>query len=298
MPRFFRQAALVGATLSCATAASALPITPYGDWTLDGALRPSISPVGLGSRSVWTGFYVGTTLGGVWDEQPGLAVRAVPAAGIPDFAAGGVVTGTLHGTTGGFLGGGQVGYDFQWPFGLVTGVEADFVGLTMRNSGQAAASVPPYYGLINGSKRLDNLGSVRGRLGFPILPGILTYMTAGFAYGQAGFSANTAVGLADPLFPSAAAAVTNFSGYCSGWIAGAGVEFPLWANFSGRIEYVHYDLGTASAQAPFVVAGAPWALNIMHETNVKFAGNVIRAGVNYRFNPDVAAPVLPVIAKY
>jgi outer membrane immunogenic protein len=305
---------LVGMAVGGATLARALPITvdPTANWSLEGALRPSFSPMDLGGRVNWTGFYVGVNVGGIWDAEPTANFVGVPIATAPNPTMGVLLNGQAAGESGGFLGGAQIGYDFQWPFGLVTGVEADFQGATLRSQAtQAVGAVQDALypsttdaGSLTASKRLDYLGTVRLRVGYQIIPNVLTYATGGFAYGQTSFNSNAALArynfVGSPIDGSAA--VANYASNRVGYAFGGGVEFPLFANLTARIEYLYYNLGTGSAQTPFIQTvgntpnsfGEHWAL----KTASQFSGSIARVGVNYRFNPDIPTLAMPVVAKY
>jgi len=304
MPRLIRLAALVGMSVAGVTAAHSLPITsdPWSGWTLDGALRSTLSPTPLNARPSWTGFYAGVNAGGVWDGSTVADMVGAPALPQADFMAGDVVTGSVTGTSGGFLGGAQLGYDFQWPFGLVTGLEGDFQGVTLRSSGTLTTILPMAFGAVNASNGADYLGTVRLRFGYQIVPGLLTYATGGFAYGQVGFKTNSSVIAFD--FPGnpvvGAASLANFQSSRVGWAFGGGVEFPIVSNLSAKIEVLRFDLGTGYIQTPFVstVDASLWPA-IAQKSAVHFTGNVARVGLNYRFNGDAPiSPILPVMAKY
>ena len=78
--------------------------------------------------------------------------------------------------------------------------------------------------------------------------------------------------------------------------AGGGVEWMFMPNWSGKLEYLYYDLGSvASPQTALSGAGAtgPWAYTA--STSARFNGHIVRAGLNYHFN--WASPS-PVVAKY
>src|SRR5208283_4889306 len=123
MSTLLRFALLCGVTIAAVTAARALPLTPVpgSAWPLDASLRPSLSP-NLAPWQNWSGFHVGVNVGGAWD--------GAPAA---DFGAGAVVTQTLGANGAGAIGGAQIGYDFEWPFSLLTGVDADFQALSFSD---------------------------------------------------------------------------------------------------------------------------------------------------------------------
>jgi len=293
----WRVAIICGATVAAATVAQALPLTPVPGPPLDASLRPSLSP-NLAPWQSWSGFHVGANLGGAWDGAPAADFLALPLSPLADFGAGAVVTRSLSGNGAGAIGGAQIGYDFEWPFGLLTGVEADFQGLSFRDSAWlSAAALTGAAGSVMGTKRVETLGTLRLRLGYQVTPGVLFYGTGGYAYGQAGFAASGEA-VSFP-FSFAAASFANYSGLRGGFAAGGGLEFAITPNLIGRVEYLRYDLGTAWRLAPFLSTdvSALWP-GLAQRVQANFSGNVVRAGLNYRFAPELPPPVLPVMAKY
>lgn len=99
---------------------------------------------------------------------------------------------------------------------------------------------------------LDWLGTVRGRVG-AAWDRFLPYVTGGLAYGKGV--------LTTPAFKDD---VTHI-----GWTVGAGVEAAVTQTISAKIEYLYVDLGEKTYGPPGTRAG--------------FDGNLLRAGVNYRF---------------
>jgi outer membrane immunogenic protein len=299
MSTILRLVTLCGVTIAAVTAARALPLTPVpgSAWPLDASLRPSLSP-NLAPWQNWSGFHVGANLGGAWDGAPTADFLGLPVGPAADFGAGAVVTHTLGSNGAGMIGGAQIGYDFEWPFGLLTGVEADFQGLTFSDSAWlSAAALTGAAGAVTGTKRVDSLGTVRLRLGYQAAPGVLFYGTGGYAYGQAGFTASGAA-VSFPL-NFAAASFANYAGLRGGFAAGGGLEYAISPNLIGRVEYLRYDLGAASRLSPFLTTDSAlqWP-GLAQRVEATFSGNILRAGLNYRFTPELPAPVLPVLAKY
>jgi len=83
-----------------------------------------------------------------------------------------------------------------------------------------------------------------------------------------------------------------------GWTAGGGIEWMAFPNWSVKIEYLYYDLGSVtstgvlSAFTPVPPVAGVYALS---ESKTHLNGNVVRAGINYHFNWFEPAPV---VAKY
>jgi outer membrane immunogenic protein len=167
------------------------------------------------------------------------------------------------------------------------GVPVDFPNETITSSSLA-------------TKNTDYLGTVRGRLGYDVMPTLLVYATGGLAYGGVKSSSSisqTNLGTigADP---GAFASVGNYSATRTGWVVGGGLEWMFAPNWSVNAEYLHYDLGRATyVLSPLafyggfsspLFSGAPLA-------STRFNGNIVRAGISYHFSFGAPAPV---VAKY
>jgi outer membrane immunogenic protein len=265
---------------------------------------------------MWTGFYVGLNAGGTWGNSDN--TNFVTAPGFVNFggisalglnhalsaAAGG--NGFIPGNSTGFIGGAQVGYNYQFYNSFLVGVEADIQGVagskgtgvvTNFTTGPAFPANPTVT-TMTASRSVDYIGTVRGRLGWLVTPTLLVYGTGGFAYG--GVNSNVAlVGAeAPPAGPNNGVWATAgaFSNTRTGWTAGGGAEWMFWPNWSAKVEYLYYDLGRVNyAVAPItqVFPAAPYWTHFP-SANTRFNGNIVRAGLNYHFNWGSA----PVVAKY
>jgi outer membrane immunogenic protein len=151
----------------------------------------------------WTGFYVGGNLGWGWRDDDNETV-VLSGPGIP---AG--LVGTLNfdnGNDGNFLGGGQIGYNYQIG-SFVIGAEADIQGINTDDNdavffpgpGMAGVFVPGEF-----EDSADWFGTVRLRAGVAF-DRFLVYATGGLAYTED----NT------------------------GWTVGGGVEWALPVNWLG-----------------------------------------------------------------
>ncbi|HYI88669.1 MAG TPA: porin family protein [Beijerinckiaceae bacterium] len=145
----------------------------------------------------WTGFYVGVNAGYGWSDN-----------GQDDrfrLGSGDVFTGSAPGTVSfrtnndeseGFLGGAQIGYNWQFTpgNGFVVGVETDIQGIDLdRDNGTTAFTFDPsgvgtgltganFVPVRNSASSLDYFGTIRGRLGYAF-DRFMIYGTGGFAYG-------------------------------------------------------------------------------------------------------------------
>src|SRR4051794_13678074 len=142
----------------------------------------------------WTGFYVGFNVGYGW----GNAETSFDP--LPDPAAFFVLQPQAHDAEpDGIIGGGQVGFNWQWNKWVVFGAEADFQGSDMNGS----KTVSPLFDINGGmppdqldsflvtQERIDWFGTVRGRIGFTPWCRLLIYGTGGLAYGDVHYAANT-----------------------------------------------------------------------------------------------------------
>jgi outer membrane immunogenic protein len=276
---------------------------------------PPVAPV-----MTWTGFYVGLNAGGTWDDNHSVDTLGRPVQGFPDGVGPGsyaansaaAATGSISsGNDGRFIGGGQIGYNWQFGRG-VAGFEADIDGLGQRNrTGVLNNTVGPFpffsaaeviNSQIMSTRTLDYLGTVRGRLGFLPSPSFLLYATGGAAYG--GVRANTSVTQTNndcAQFPGnclgpGGATFGSASSTRFGWTAGVGGEWMFAPHWSAKVEYLYYDLGSLSYNSALATNGAslfgPGTFAIVNvQSTAKFNGSIARVGINYQFGG-------PIVAKY
>jgi outer membrane immunogenic protein len=131
---------------------------------------------------------------------------------------------------------------------------------------------------------------VRARFGVLVSPSTLFYATGGLAYG--GVHAATTITQTDTgILPGPVAVAYGSTGAVNttraGWTAGVGAEMRLWDRWTGKLEYLYYDLGSVSYALPNLVANVPtfaaptWTASAASST--RFAGNILRVGLNYKF---------------
>ena len=88
------------------------------------------------------------------------------------------------------------------------------------------------------------LGTRRGRLAVLPAPTVLVYGTGGLAYCEV--QATTSLTQSDSSGFSGSGTGDDFAYLVTGWTAGGGVEWMFTQNWSAKLEYLHYDLGTIS----------------------------------------------------
>ncbi|HEY8213196.1 MAG TPA: outer membrane beta-barrel protein [Methylocystis sp.] len=245
----------------------------------------------------WTGFYVGLNAGYTFSDSNSVRIASsplLPSAGVVAWAAGANAIAPVQ--TDGFIGGGQIGYNVQFANSFVAGLEADIQGVASDGGSSVAATALPFrtntfFTTLTTRKTLDYLGTVRGRLGFLVTPSLLIYGTGGLAYGGVQTSASVfQFSALNGVFGSGAG---SFSDTRVGWAAGGGAEWLFLPNWSAKIEYLYYDLGSVVSQ--FALAGPPAPIPFaVSQSTSRFNGHLVRAGLNYHFNlgPDL------VVAKY
>jgi outer membrane immunogenic protein len=250
----------------------------------------------------WTGFYVGVNVGYGWsaDRDSDLKLSSV---GIADPSLGLVganalstaintIPNTLNTRSDGIVGGAQIGYNVQVNK-IVWGVEADFSGANLSGSASrtgSAFSPPdtnslPFSITADAQKKLDYLGTFRGRVGYTPVPTLLLYATGGLAYGHVTSSTTVAdipQGIATtPASGSASQGLT-------GWTVGGGFETAIASNWTLKAEYLYYDLGHLSyALSPSMATDTSktTSYGIINTTvNADMKGNIVRLGLNYKTN--------------
>jgi outer membrane immunogenic protein len=281
-------------------------------------------PVFLPPPPMWTGFYIGVNAGYDWSPNSSTNINSAlvfanPLAGVGSNATGNAgalgATGSLPLNLSGFIGGGQTGYNWQFYNNFVVGIEADIQGVAGAHQSDSIATSVGVAGFpgtfadstLSTRKSLDYLGTVRGRFGYLITPTLLAYGTGGLAYG--GINSSTAiaqqiVGVGAATVNAPYFAAGRVSNTKVGWTAGGGLEWMFLPNWSAKIEYLYYNLGSVNygngllADIVTPPGGAVPTGGIFHaiasQSHTSFRGNVVRVGINYHFNWGVA----PVVAKY
>jgi outer membrane immunogenic protein len=256
----------------------------------------------------WTGFYAGFNAGYGFDASSNRNTPTVlavgPGTGLVPANTTAIVAFQNRSSSDGFVGGGQIGYNYQFTpgAGFVVGIEADAQYVDFgrdRNRFAVVSSANPNAVLIgtglagqrvfnpNGISGLDFFGTVRGRLGYA-WDRTLVYATGGFAYGSGG---GNNFGL------------PNNNDFQTGWTAGGGVEYALptdsFLNFfrsnavTLKVEglYVNLDRGNGLNGA-FAVNNNGTVITTANPNVLVLSGGnlrrdtefaVVRAGLNYKF---------------
>ena len=158
----------------------------------------------------------------------------------------------------GFIGGSQVGCNWQWTPSFVWGGEADiqYTGLNgSRDVFAPSASVHQDF-------RSRWLATFRGRFGWLVAPNMNFYATGGLAVCQCQHCSTVNFnGTTDNVSDSTTHA---------GWTLGAGLEWMFVPQWSAKVEYLYVDLGHVSNALPI-------------SNNPSLTKNIFRIGINYHF---------------
>lgn len=251
-------------------------------------------PVAVAVQS-WTGYYVGLNAGYTWSTGNVTAtdVFGNPAlGGGPQLGAGSaaLVNGSRS-VRGSFIGGAQLGYNWQFN-NTVVGVETDLQGIGRSRTRFSSFTDPGFpANPINQTVSQDAswLGTLRGRAGFLATPTFLAYATGGLAYGGGSRLAISQQVIGAPAAPNV---YTSAGGSKTrvGWTVGAGGEWKIGNNWSAKLEYLYYDLGreTNGVLANFNITPTLFTSNVPVS---HFHDHIVRLGVNYRWGA-------PVVARY
>jgi outer membrane immunogenic protein len=259
----------------------------------------------------WTGWYAGVNAGASFGNvKTDFNVAPVTESNL----SGAGVTATTPGVAfsnreypSGFIGGGQIGYNWQFSPIWVVGLEADFQGALERDSNNLtnpfscvappAACGGPGVGTLSGTAvtnhttQIDWFGTVRARIGYVWGNGeVMSYLTGGLAYGEVKIGGTNTVSIPPSSVVPSLTSAFGHSQVNIGWTVGYGIEGKLLIpGWTLKAEYLYVDLGTLDAAGsggsvnffdivPFNLAGGQVT------THTHFTDNILRVGLNYQFH--------------
>ena len=219
----------------------------------------------------WSGCYIGGNIGAGWDDthSGGVGLFGVPQP-YQDF-------GGSNGS--GFIGGGQIGCDYQFASHWVVGIQGKAEFGTINTSNLVAA-----FPGITAAYQLKNTETLTARIGYAFAPSVLAYLKRGAAWSNA-----NAAALAEPVTAEA----SDFT--MTGYTVGGGLEWmfaPGWSVFS---EYNYTDFGTKNVNlySTGLVAGFGAAGVVADTIAMRIRSQEVILGANYKFNWGS-----PVVARY
>jgi outer membrane immunogenic protein len=199
----------------------------------------------------WSGFYAGLNAGYGWAQT---------SAAFTNGASG-----ALSLPAQGALAGGQVG--FNWQQGnIVFGIEGaiDASRLTQDGTGTTNPNISHI------DVNVDQIASIRGRLGWLAQNDLMLYGTAGVAFAHMNrnqiYDPNNGGGPFDPL------TTVPLANWHTGWTVGVGVEKAIGHNWSAGLEYDYAQFNTVHYQSNWTpgAQGTDVSLNLH---TVKFTLN-------------------------
>jgi outer membrane immunogenic protein len=253
----------------------------------------------------WTGFYLGGNVGYRGSQSNKVTTTGSPGFINQTFELGASnITNALaqmannHSSLNsyGFIGGGQVGYNYESGNGVLLGLNTDFDGSTnshntstLQKTVKLADFAENYAGSLSINQKINYLGTLRARLGYLFCPTFLVYAAGGLAYGNV--TLNTTWRAQESLGPAVFPAITpqnNTSKTLTGWTAGGGIEWLFKPDWSAMLEYAYYslnDLNSSVTLAQINRSVSPPVLWGSATANTALSLSVwtIRFGINYHF---------------
>src|SRR5215469_17836746 len=198
----------------------------------------------------WTGFYLGGNIGGAWAHRD-----VTDTFFLGDFGNGN--------NNGVFIGGGQVGYNWQVGYAVLV-IEADFDGAANNNNTRTV-------GIVQVTSNNRWITTLAARFGLTNGPWLFYGKAGGGWVGNEDFTiTNLATG----------ASITASNNSNSGWLVGAGIEWAFLPNWSAKVEYDFLGLDDRTFTVP---AGSPFlAADTFTQSNRSI--QMVKVGINYLFN--------------
>jgi outer membrane immunogenic protein len=227
----------------------------------------------------WTGFYIGAHVGAGWGTTES-TLTGITIPGAPAFA---FAIPFSQDSRSGFLGGGQVGYNWQSGW-AVLGVQGDIAATDIKGT-------TPCFLILSCHTKTDWLATVSGRLGAVVADRGLIYVKGGGAW------MNSKHTVSFPNFGPGGGAINNLviaseDSTAWGWLLGFGTEWMITRNWTAFIEYNYIEFdkkNEAFTINPLLVGGA----NVIVNADLKNKLSIAKVGVNYKFDWGT-----PVVARY
>ena len=190
----------------------------------------------------WTGFYIGGNLGGAWSS-----------ATLTDNPTGA----SISGSNSGFIGGGQIGYNWQVSPQFVLGVEWMFDGTNLHKTSNTVNILGNDF---QATANTDWITTIAGRFGYAMNNWLF------YAKGGGGWAQNSAT--VTNVTQGLSVGNTNTN---AGWLVGGGIEYGLTPNWTMKAEYDYLGLNN-------------WNIDVGAERfSVKRQINMFTVGLNYKF---------------
>jgi outer membrane immunogenic protein len=252
-----------------ATAAAILIATTAAGSAADMAMKaPYAAPAPIWS---WTGFYIGGHVGAGW----GTTESTLSTVSAPGFPAAAVNLPIAQNSRSGFLGGGQIGYNFQSGW-AVFGVQADIAGLDVKGT-------TPCIVAFSCTAKSDWLATVSGRIGGIVADKTLVYVKGGAAWMNTTHSLSIPAAGAIIGGPGGVGGSVSTESTAFGWLLGLGAEYAFSPNWSAFIEYNYIDFDTKSSALDLSALGGLGIGAAVANVDFKNKLSIAKIGVNYKF---------------
>lgn len=275
---------------------AAIITTDFSALAADLPLRLAyVAPI-LPPPLIWSGPFIGGSVGGVFGGNPGNDVSGKNLLCVNSFCDHVPNSAAYAGGTSGhhssFAGGLQLGYNLQISPFLVFGGVIDVTGLNRTGaSSRSQSSILNHWEETRtyvDSFKQNWLSTARLRFG-PTYDPLWIYATGGLAFGNLNSSSSAVTYWAPTAEPAlAAAAASGFnsnSGLALGWSLGVGAEYKFNPNWSVFGEYLYYNLNKAYdvtvVTNPRVIGDG----SIASTYHIKTEGDahLLKVGINYAF---------------
>jgi outer membrane immunogenic protein len=226
----------------------------------------------------WSGLYVGLTGGGQFGHAEDVNIDGYRAGG-PDREWGYDQSGVIAG--------GEIGYNWQWNW-LVLGPEVDLGYMNIDGAAFEPDPAPGTPGFdvleqeLRGRTESDFYATFRGRIGVAFNKWLF-YATGG------GIGVNWDTGVRDDCTVSPCGSDSidaHRQDFAWGWTGGGGVEWMLGCHWSVKAEYLFYQLDDQNFSGVRFFEGKV-SQQQSSDGTFRFTahdhGNIVRAGLNYKF---------------
>jgi outer membrane immunogenic protein len=248
MRKLFHTTAALSVLLATSIAANAADVTarpaPYAP----------PAPVYVPPPFSWTGFYLGGNIGGAWANRD-----------VTDTFSG--VNFNNGNNNGVFIGGGQLGFNWQVSNYFVLGFEADFDGAA-NNNNTRTLFIPT--GPIQVTSNNRWITTLAARFGVNNGPWLF------YGKGGVGWVGNDDFTVTNLTTGASITASNNNTN--SGWLVGVGIEWAFAPNWSAKVEYNYLGLDDRTFTVP---AGSPFLAGDTFTQSRDI--QMFKVGLNYRF---------------
>jgi outer membrane immunogenic protein len=229
----------------------------------------------------WSGFYIGAHVGAGWGTTEsdlrsfsGFDREEVPSTAGFAFS---------QNSRSGFLGGGQVGYNWQAGW-AVFGVQADIAGTDIKGT-------TPCVVIFACTTKTDWLATATGRLGAVVADRGLIYLKGGGAWMNANHRVTDSLGIVG-LTGIIDQELTSRNSTSFGWLLGFGTEWMITPNWTAFIEYNYIEFDTKNEA--FAINPNLVGPDVFVNADIRNKLSIAKIGVNYKFDWGKQ----PVVARY